>query len=94
MLVVWRWLGPTAGWITAGLLAISQWSFSSDRMAYLWNPYAVALPSLLLVFLCARLVTTDRVGPLSVATLSCATFLIQTDISTVIVTLGLVAGPY
>jgi len=92
VILVWRWLGPRAGWVAAALLAAFQWSFSFDRVAALWNPYAVAVPALLLIVLCARVASARVWWPAFLGTAATASFLVQTDVSTGIVVGALVVA--
>jgi hypothetical protein len=62
-----------------------EWSFGAERLGTVWAPYAIALPAALLVLLVADIVASPDPWPSAIAAAVCATFLCQTDISTVVV---------
>ena len=78
------------GWWAALVLLGYEWSFGPERLGTVWAPYAIALPAALLVLLVARLATGERPWGPAVGVAVCASFLAQTDISTVVVVLLLV----
>jgi hypothetical protein len=86
--------GLTAWW--AALLLIGyEWSYGPDRFGIIWAPYAVALPVALLVLLVADVITSPNPWGPFIATVVCASFLFQTDISTALLVVVMVlAAPF
>ncbi len=81
--------GLTGCWATLVLLAY-EWSFGVERLGAVWAPYAIALPAALLVLLVGDIVTSPDPWPPTIGAAVCASFLCQTDISTVVVVGALV----
>ena len=84
--------GLVAWW--AALVVIGyEWSFGLERLGTVWAPYAVALPAALLVLLVADVAASQHPWPPTIAAAVCASFLCQTEISTLlmVVALALVA---
>lgn len=79
-----------APWSAALLVLGYEWAFGSDRLGTVWAPYAIALPAALLVLLVACAVTRQAAWPYTVGVVICASFLAQTDISTLVVVVALV----
>ena len=81
--------GLTAWW--AALLVVAfEWAFGADRFGTVWAPYTIALPAALLVLLVADVATSDNPWGPTLGLAICATFLLQTDISTAVVVAALV----
>jgi hypothetical protein len=83
--------GLTAWWALLAVAAYT-WDLGPERLGTVWAPYAVALPSALLVLLAADLVTNEDAWPAALGMVLCATFLVQTDVSTGVVTLAVVVA--
>jgi hypothetical protein len=83
--------GLTAWWAALLLLGY-EWSFGPGRFGIVWAPYAVALPVALLVLLVADLIRSPNPWGPFIATVVCASFLLQTDISTALLVVVLVAA--
>jgi hypothetical protein len=77
-------------WWAALLLIGYEWSYGPERFGIMWAPYAVALPAALLVLLVADVVTSPNPWGPFIATVICASFLIQTDISTALLVVVMV----
>ena len=85
--------GLTAWWAALVLLGC-EWSLGLDRLGTVWAPYSIALPTALFVLLIAHVVVSPKPWGPAVAAAVCASFLLQTDISTiVIVTVLVFAAP-
>ncbi len=83
------------GWWAAVVLLGYEWSFGLERLGTVWAPYAIALPAALLVLLVADVAVSRDPWPSTIAAAICASFLCQTDISTVVLVLVLVvAAPF
>lgn len=82
--------GLTAWW-TALVVVGYAWDFGPGRLGTVWAPYAVALPAALLVLLAADFVSNEDPWPAALGATLCASFLIQTDVSTGLVTIAVVA---
>ncbi len=83
------------GWWAALVLLGYEWSFGLERLGTVWAPYAIALPAALLVLLVADVAVSRDPWPATIAAAICASFLCQTDISTVVLVLVLVvAAPF
>lgn len=81
--------GLTAWW--AALLVVAyEWDFGPQRLGVVWAPYAVALPAALVVLLAAYLVSNPRSWQAALGLVVCASFLVQTDLSTTVVVLAVV----
>jgi hypothetical protein len=78
------------GWWAALVVLGYEWSFGVERLGTVWAPYAIALPAALLVLLVADIVSSRDPWPPTIGAAVCATFLCQTDISTVVVVGALV----
>lgn len=78
------------GWWAALVVLGYEWSFGVERLGTVWAPYAIALPAALLVLLVADIVTSGDPWPPTIGAAVCASFLCQTDISTVVVVGALV----
>ncbi len=78
------------GWWAALAVLGYEWSFGVERLGTVWAPYAIALPAALLVLLVADIVSSRDPWPPTIGAAICATFLCQTDISTVVVVGALV----
>jgi hypothetical protein len=76
--------GLTGWWVALVVLGY-EWSFGIERLGTVWAPYAIALPAALLVLLVADVVASRDPWPPTIGAAVCATFLCQTDISTVVV---------
>ena len=81
--------GLTAWWAALLLLGY-EWSYGPDRFGIIWAPYAVALPVALLVLLVADVITSPNPWGPFIATVVCASFLFQTDISTALLVVVMV----
>jgi hypothetical protein len=81
--------GLTGWWAALAVLGY-EWSFGLERLGTVWAPYAVALPAALLVLLVADAVVSRDSWPSTFGAVICATFLSQTDISTVVLVAFLV----
>ena len=82
------------GWWAALVLLGCEWSLGLDRLGTVWAPYSIALPTALFVLLIAHVVVSPKPWGPTVAAAACASFLLQTDISTiVIVTVLVLATP-
>jgi hypothetical protein len=77
-------------WWTALAVVGYEWSFGIERLGTVWAPYAIALPTALLVLLVADVVANRNPWPATIGAAICATFLCQTDISTVVLVVVLV----
>jgi hypothetical protein len=81
-----RLAGSRGAWVAAGLVVIFFLSFGFDRLTMPWNPYAVTLAALLLTMLGAWVALSDGTPlPVLAAASLTATFMVQTDISTIVV---------
>lgn len=81
--------GLTAWW--AALVVIGfEWSFGPERLGMVWAPYAIALPAALLVLLIADVASRPNPWGPTLAAVICASFLCQTDISTIVLIAALV----
>ena len=80
------------GWWAAVVLLGYEWSFGLERLGTVWAPYAIALPAALLVLLVADVAVSRDPWPSTIAAAICASFLCQTDISTVVLVLVLVVA--
>ena len=78
-------------WWTALVVVAYEWDFGPGRFGTVWAPYAIALPAALLVLLAADMVANDDPWPAAFGVLVCASFLVQTDVGTGVVVVGLVA---
>jgi hypothetical protein len=86
--------GLTAWWAALVLLGY-EWSFGLERLGTVWAPYAIALPTALLVLLVAKVTVSRDPWPATIAAAICGSFLCQTDIGTVVlVGVLLVAAPF
>jgi hypothetical protein len=84
--------GLTAWWVALVLLGY-EWTFGLERLGTVWAPYAIALPTALFVLLVADAVASRHPWAPTLGAVVCATFLVQTDISTaVVVTVLVLAG--
>jgi len=81
--------GLTAWWAALVLLGC-QWSLGLDRLGTVWAPYSIALPTALFVLLVAHVVVSPKPWPPTVAAAVCGSFLLQTDISTIVIVAVLV----
>jgi len=81
--------GLTGWWVALVVLGY-EWSFGVERLGTVWAPYAIALPAALLVLLVADIVSSRDPWPPAIGAAVCASFLCQTDISTVVVVGALV----
>jgi hypothetical protein len=82
------------GWWAALVLLGCEWSLGLDRLATVWAPYSIALPTALFVLLIAHVVVSPKPWAPTIAAAVCASFLLQTDISTiVVVTVLVLAAP-
>lgn len=85
--------GLTAWWVALVLLGY-EWTFGLERLGTVWAPYAIALPTALFVLLVADAVSSRNPWAPTIGAVVCATFLVQTDISTaVLVTVLVLAAP-
>ena len=85
--------GLTAWWVALVLLGY-EWALGLERLGTVWAPYAIALPTALLVLLVADAVASKDPWAPTIGAVVCATFLSQTDISTaVVVAVLLLATP-
>jgi hypothetical protein len=75
--------GLTAWWAALVLLGY-EWSFGLERLGTIWAPYAIALPTALLVLLVAKVSVSRDPWPSTIAAAVCGSFLCQTDIGTVV----------
>lgn len=75
--------GLTAWWAALVLLGY-EWSFGLERLGTVWAPYAIALPTALLVLLIADVVVSPKPWGPTIAAVVCASFLVQTDVGTVV----------
>src|SRR5438270_477571 len=84
LVLPWRMAGPVGAWISAAaVLALIQTFGIVERLPNVWNPWAIVVPVLLLILLCAMLADRGRpVGPPLAGALACGTFLVQTHLST------------
>jgi hypothetical protein len=78
------------GWWSALVLLGCEWSLGLDRLGTVWAPYSIALPAALFVLLTAHVVASPKPWPATVAAAACGTFLLQTDISTIVLVAVLV----
>ncbi len=95
VVVAYRMRRGLTGWWAALVLLGYEWSFGLERIGTIWAPYAIALPTALLVLLVADVVVSRDPWPSTIAAVVCASFLSQTDVGTVGVVLVLVvAAPF
>jgi hypothetical protein len=95
VVVAYRLRPGLAGWWAALLLLGYQWSFGLERLGTIWAPYTVALPVALLVLLIANVVASQDPWWPTIAAAVCASFLAQTDLSTIVLVVVLVvAAPF
>ena len=80
------------GWWAALVLLGYEWSFGLERLGTVWAPYAIALPSALLVLLVADLAVSRDPWPAAITAAVCASFLLQTDIGTTVLVLVVVVS--
>jgi hypothetical protein len=92
VMVAYRMRRGLTGWWAALVLVGYEWSFGLDRLGTIWAPYAIALPTALLVLLVADVVVSRDPWPSTIGTAVCASFLAQTDVGTVVVVLVLVVA--
>jgi hypothetical protein len=92
VLVVQRLLGPRSAWIMAILLLAFEWSFTNSRLLLMWNPYAVALPALLLLVSAAALAAARKLLLPLLACVVVGSFLVQTHVSTTLFVGAVLAG--
>jgi hypothetical protein len=93
VLVARRLAGPVGGMATAGLLVLWYRSFGLERLAYIWNPWAIAIPALLLFLLCARMATMRTPPTLTyLGAVICGSFLVQTHVSTGLLVVALLSA--
>lgn len=85
------WRSLAAPWLTALLVVGYECDFGPQRFGTVWAPYAISLPTALLVLLVADAMTSRRPWPAAFGALLCASFLVQTDVSTGVVVAALVA---
>jgi len=76
--------GLTAWWAALVLLGC-EWSLGLDRLGTVWAPYSIALPSALFVLLIAHVVVSPKPWAPTVVAAVCGSFLLQTDISTIVI---------
>jgi hypothetical protein len=81
--------GLTAWWAALVLLGC-EWSLGLDRLGTVWAPYSIALPTALFVLLIAHIVVSPKPWAPTVAAAVCGSFLLQTDISTIVIVAVLV----
>ncbi len=81
--------GLTAWWAALVLLGC-EWSLGLDRLGTVWAPYSIALPTALFVLLIAHVVVSPKPWAPTVAAAVCGSFLLQTDISTIVIVAVLV----
>ena len=94
VIVAWRLRPGLTSWVAAVLVVGFEWSFGVDRLGTVWAPYAVALPAALLVLLVADVAVNRQPWPATVGAAICASFLCQTEISTLLMALSvLVVAP-
>ncbi len=86
-----RLLPARSAWWTALVVLGFEWAFGADRLGSVWAPYAIALPAALMVVLVALGAVSAKPWPPTVGAGVCASFLCQTDISTVVVVVALLA---
>ena len=79
-------------WWAALVVVGYEWSFGLERLGTVWAPYAVALPAALMVLLVADVVASEHPWPPTIAAAACASFLCQTEISTLVMVVALVLG--
>lgn len=89
-----RWLGRTAGVATLAGVVLLYVGQGGDVMRAVWNPYALLLPTVLLLVLAAVAAGTGSPRALAAGALT-ASFLVQTHVGTVVPVAALVvtAGP-
>lgn len=86
--------GLTVWWAALVLLGY-EWSYGPARFGIIWAPYAIALPVALLVLLVADVITSPHPWGPAIATVVCASLLLQTDISTgLLVVVVVLAAPF
>jgi hypothetical protein len=94
VLVAARLRPGLTGWWAAFVLLGCEWALGLDRLGTVWAPYSIALPAALFVLLIAHVVVSPKPWAATVAAAACASFLLQTDISTIVlVTVLVLATP-
>lgn len=83
--------GRLAPWSAALAVVAYEWDFGPQRFGTVWAPYAISLPTALIVLLVADALTNDKPWPAVFGSLVCASFLVQTDVGTSVVVAALVA---
>ncbi len=77
-------------WWAALVVLGCEWSLGLDRLGTIWAPYSIALPTALFVLLIAHIVVSPKPWAATVAAAVCGSFLLQTDISTIVIVAVLV----
>ena len=70
------WPGLTAWWAALVVLGY-EWTFGLERLGIVWAPYAIVLPTALLVLLVADVAASRDPWPPTIGAAVCATFLSQ-----------------
>jgi hypothetical protein len=90
VVVAARLRGGATAWWAALIVAAYEWDFGPQRLGTVWAPYAIALPVALLVLLGADVVSNVDPWPPALGLVVCASFLVQTDLSTGVVVAAVV----
>lgn len=95
IVVAWRVRpGKSVWWAALAVLGF-EWSFGLYRLGTVWAPYAIALPTALLVLLVADVASNPNPWPAAIGAVACASFLCQTEISSAMMSVALlVAVPF
>jgi hypothetical protein len=81
VLVVWRWRGAVAAVLAALLVLVFLRTLGGDILINPWNPYAIVLPTALLLLLAGATATGSAIS--FAGLLLVASFVVQTHVSTV-----------
>jgi hypothetical protein len=85
--------GRALAWWAALVVACYELALGAERLGTVWAPYAVALPTALLLLLLAEAATSNAPLAAAIGAVVCGSFLLQTDISTgVVVAVAVVAA--
>jgi hypothetical protein len=89
VLVVARWRGPVAAVAAAVLVLVFLHALGARQLLSPWNPYAIVLPTALLILLAGVAASGSRLGWIGLGIV--ASFLVQTHISTAAAVVAVVA---
>lgn len=84
--------GRAVSWWAAFGVVAYEWDFGPGRFGTVWAPYAITLPSALLVLLVADMAASKDPWPAAFGVAVTASFLVQTDVGTGVVVVALLAA--